>query len=82
MRLRHRSAKPIIPSPTGRVRFTGHVIGDGERFFRELEKMKLEGMVAKRADSVYVSGRTRAWLKIKTRAGREEMQKRSEAWYP
>jgi len=37
-------------------------------------------MVAKRADSLYVGGRTRAWLKIKTFAGREEMRKRSEAW--
>lgn len=46
----------------------------------ELEKRELEGMVAKRADSLYIGGRTRAWLKIKTMAGREEMRKRSEAW--
>ena len=56
------------------------VVGEGERLLVELEKKELEGMVAKRADSVYVSGRTRAWLKIKTIAGREEMRKRSEAW--
>jgi len=31
-------------------------------------------------DSLYVGGRTRDWLKIKTIAGREEMQKPSEAW--
>lgn len=37
-------------------------------------------MVAKRADSVYVGGVTRAWLKIKTMAGREEMQIRLETW--
>jgi bifunctional non-homologous end joining protein LigD len=71
----------ILPNQdTGRVRYTEHIVGDGERLFRELEKRKLEGMVAKRADSPYVGGRTRAWLKIKTKAGREEMRIRSETW--
>jgi ATP-dependent DNA ligase len=37
-------------------------------------------VVVKRTESLYVGGRTRAWLKIKTSAGREEMSKRSEAW--
>jgi bifunctional non-homologous end joining protein LigD len=63
-----------------RLLFIDHVIGEGQQLFAELEKRKLEGMVAKRADSSYVSGRTRDWLKIKTSAGREEMRKRSEAW--
>ena len=73
--------KRILPNQdTGRVRYTEHIVGDGERLFRELEKRKLEGMVAKRADSLYVGGRTRAWLKIKTKAGREEMRIRSETW--
>lgn len=48
--------------------------------FRELEASQIEGMVAKRIDSLYVGGRTKDWLKIKTSAGREEMRKRSEAW--
>lgn len=73
--------KRILPRQhTGRVRYTEHIVGDGERLFQELEKRKLQGMVAKRADSLYVGGRTRAWLKIKTEAGREEMRIRSETW--
>jgi bifunctional non-homologous end joining protein LigD len=73
--------KRILPKQdAGRVRYTEHIAGDGERLFRELEKRKLEGMVAKRADSLYVGGRTRAWLKIKTKAGKEEMHVRSETW--
>jgi bifunctional non-homologous end joining protein LigD len=63
-----------------RIRFTDHIIGHGERLFALLEKKGLEGMVAKRIDSVYFGGRTRAWLKIKTSAGREETRKRDEAW--
>ena len=42
--------------------------------------MQLEGMVAKRKDSVYSRGRSRLWQKVKTTAGRDEMQKRIETW--
>lgn len=60
---RKRLLKRILPKSTGRVRYTEHIVGDGERLFRELEKRKLEGMIAKgmiakRADSLYVGGRT------------------------
>lgn len=78
---RKAALKRILPRRgTGRIRYTDHVIGDGEELFGELERRGLEGMVAKRIDSLYIGGRTRAWLKIKTSAGREEMRKRSEAW--
>ena len=73
--------KKILPKrETGQVRYTEHVVGEGESLFDELERRQLEGMLAKRCDSIYAGGRTRAWLKIKTTAGREEMGKRSEAW--
>ena len=66
--------KRILPkSNVERIRYTDHVIGPGEKFFQQLERLALEGMVAKRANSIYVGGRTRAWLKIKTEAGRAEM---------
>jgi ATP-dependent DNA ligase len=42
--------------------------------------MQLEGMVAKRKDSVYAFARSRLWLKVKTSAGRATMQKRIETW--
>ncbi len=78
---RKAALKKILPKrETGRLRYTEHVVGEGESLFAELERRQLEGMVAKRCSSIYVGGRTRAWLKIKTRAGREEMQKRSEEW--
>lgn len=78
---RKAALKKILPRGTKqRARYTDHVIGKGERLLAELEKRQLEGMVAKRADSLYVGGRTRNWLKIKTMAGRAEMRKRSEAW--
>jgi len=73
--------KRILPRrDTGRIRYTEHIIGAGEELFAELERRQLEGMVAKRCDSVYASGRTRTWLKIKTSIGRDEMRRRSEVW--
>jgi bifunctional non-homologous end joining protein LigD len=39
--------------------------GDGATIFRHACWMDLEGIVSKRIGSRYVSGRTRAWLKIK-----------------
>jgi hypothetical protein len=41
--------------------------GDGAAIFRHGCAMGLEGIVSKRIGSRYVSGRTRAWLKVKTR---------------
>ena len=73
--------KRILPkSLTGRIRFTDHVVERGLDLFAALEVQQFEGMVAKRADSLYVPGRSKEWLKVKTRAGREEMKKRIETW--
>jgi len=73
--------KRILPKgKAGRIRYTKHFLGSGERLFGVIERMQLEGMVAKRKDSVYSRGRSRFWQKITTIAGRTDMQKRSEAW--
>jgi bifunctional non-homologous end joining protein LigD len=53
-----------------RFTYADHVFTDGERMYAEAEFLDLEGIVAKRADSPYVAGRTTAWLKIKTPIGR------------
>lgn len=48
------------------IRYVQHVMGQGEWLFGQILELELEGMVAKRVDSVYRSGeRTREWLKIK-----------------
>jgi bifunctional non-homologous end joining protein LigD len=78
---RKAALKRILPKRnTGRLRYTEHIIGEGEQLFSELEEMQLEGMVAKRLDSIYLFGRSRSWVKIKTAVGRAEMQKRSDTW--
>lgn len=47
------------------VRFSDHVVGRGREFFEEVCKMGLEGIISKRANSPYRSGRGRDWVKIK-----------------
>jgi bifunctional non-homologous end joining protein LigD len=49
----------------GPVRYTPHRNERGEEFFREACRRGWEGLIAKRADSVYVHGRSRDWLKLK-----------------
>ena len=57
--------REVLP-PTGPVRYSDHIPEKGEEMFRHLVGMGLEGVVGKRADSVYVGGRSRSWLKVCT----------------
>lgn len=50
---------------SGPWRYSDHVIGDGAGLYELARQRGLEGMVAKRADSPYESGRSRLWLKFK-----------------
>lgn len=54
------------------VRYGDHVQGQGPAFFAQACRHGLEGIIAKRADSVYRSGvRSRDWLKLKCGARQE-----------
>jgi ATP-dependent DNA ligase len=52
-------------SAGGAIQFSEHVLGSGACFFREVDRLGLEGMVSKRASSIYRSGRTETWVKTK-----------------
>lgn len=47
------------------VRYTQHRNGAGEEMFADACRRGWEGVIAKRADSIYVGRRTDAWLKFK-----------------
>jgi DNA ligase D-like protein (predicted ligase) len=56
----------------GPLRFNPHRRGEqGEEVYREACEKGLEGVIAKRADSPYRSGRSRDWLKLKCHAEQE-----------
>jgi bifunctional non-homologous end joining protein LigD len=47
------------------VRVADHVIGAGEKLYQSLCGAGQEGIIAKRVDAPYRSGRTKAWVKVK-----------------
>ncbi|MFN2323586.1 MAG: DNA ligase D [Trueperaceae bacterium] len=49
----------------GLVRYTDHVVGQGPAFFEQACQMGLEGMISKRADAAYRTGRGTRWRKVK-----------------
>jgi bifunctional non-homologous end joining protein LigD len=49
----------------GPLRFSEHIAEDGQALVRHACRMGLEGIVSKRADQPYRSGRSEAWLKTK-----------------
>jgi bifunctional non-homologous end joining protein LigD len=51
-----------VPSP---LRYSEHVRGSGPDFYAQACQLSLEGVVCKRRDAVYRSGRSRDWLKVK-----------------
>lgn len=55
-----------ILKPAKNVRYSDHIIGEGEKLYEAIAKVPLEGIIAKRLDSTYVQRRTPDWLKIKT----------------
>jgi bifunctional non-homologous end joining protein LigD len=55
----------------GAVMFSKHVIGDGKKLFALAQAKGLEGIIAKRRDSLYVGARSNDWRKIKTHRRQE-----------
>jgi bifunctional non-homologous end joining protein LigD len=54
------------------IRYGGHIEGNAAGLFREASRLKLEGIIAKRANAPYRAGRSPTWLKIKC-LGREDL---------
>jgi bifunctional non-homologous end joining protein LigD len=49
------------------VRLSEHLAGDARDVLEQACKLGLEGLIGKQADSVYASGRSKAWIKLKCR---------------
>jgi len=60
-----------LPKSESILRYSDHTRGNGARFFAEAAKLGLEGVVSKRADSRYRSGRGKDWQKSKSLARQE-----------
>lgn len=59
-------------SGNGVIRYSDHIVGRGQEFFAKVSDMELEGMMAKKTDSIYRQDyRSKLWLKIKTHKRQE-----------
>jgi len=56
----------------GVIHFSSHIEENGKDFYKTIQLEDLEGMMAKKKDSLYTPGlRTKEWLKIKNHKSRE-----------
>jgi bifunctional non-homologous end joining protein LigD len=55
----------------GRIRYVAHLVSNAEAVLSSASKMGLEGIVSKRLDAPYRSGRAESWIKSKCRPGQE-----------
>jgi hypothetical protein len=62
------------------LRFNEHLEGDGPTVFAHACKMGLEGIVSKRKDSAYRSGRSPDWLKMKNPEASAVKREAEEDW--
>jgi ATP-dependent DNA ligase len=60
--------------------FNDHIEGDGPTVFAHACKMGLEGIVSKRKGSMYRSGRSPDWLKMKNSAAPAVKREDEEDW--
>lgn len=62
----------ILPREHPILKYSDHVVGKGNKFFRAALDQGLEGIMAKRGDSIYqIGARTADWLKIKVNQRQE-----------
>jgi bifunctional non-homologous end joining protein LigD len=62
------------------LRLNEHIEGDGPTVFAHACKMDLEGIVSKRKNSPYRSGRSPDWLKSKNPASEAVRREQEEGW--
>ena len=63
LEVRKAALASIVAKAGPGIRFNEHIEGDGPTIFAHACKMGLEGIVSKRKDSPYRSGRSPDWLK-------------------
>ncbi|WP_442957840.1 DNA ligase D [Phenylobacterium sp.] len=71
LRDRKAALKTLLSDRGPRLRYVDHFERSGDAVLRSACRMSLEGIVSKRLDAPYRSGRGEAWTKAKCRAGHE-----------
>ena len=80
LQVRKATVASILAKARPGIRFNEHIEGDGPTVFAHACKMGLEGIVSKRKDSAYRSGRSPDWLKMKNPAHAAVKREEEEDW--
>ena len=68
---RKKALARLLRGRRGRLRYSEHFDAPGQEVYERACKLALEGIVCKRKDEAYVSGRGQSWLKVKCMARQE-----------
>jgi bifunctional non-homologous end joining protein LigD len=80
LEVRKATLSSVVAKADAGIRFNEHIEGDGPTVFAHACKMGLEGIVSKRKDSTYRSGRSADWLKMKNPACAAMKREAEEDW--
>jgi bifunctional non-homologous end joining protein LigD len=80
LQVRKATLASILAKASSGIRFNEHIEGDGPTVFAHACKMGLEGIVSKRKDSAYRSGRSPDWLKMKKVDAPAVKREEEEEW--
>src|SRR6516165_9550806 len=80
LEVRKAALASIVARASPGIRFNEHIEGDGPTVFAHACKLGLEGIVSKRKDSAYRSGRSPDWLKMKNPDAPAVTREAEEDW--
>jgi bifunctional non-homologous end joining protein LigD len=80
LEVRKATLKSVLVKAGPGLRFNEHLEGDGPTVFAHARKMGFEGIVSKRKDSMYRSGRSPDWLKMKNPEASAVKREAEEDW--
>jgi len=80
LEVRRATLASIVAKASPGIRFNEHMEGDGPMVFAHACKLGLEGIVSKRKDSAYRSGRSPDWLKMKNANAVAAKREAEEDW--
>jgi bifunctional non-homologous end joining protein LigD len=80
LEVRKATLSSVVAEAGAGIRFNEHIEGDGPTVFAHACKMGLEGIVSKRKDSPYRSGRSPDWLKMKNSNAPAVKREAEEDW--
>lgn len=63
---RHLALSKLVAGASSAIQFSDSIQGGGKAFYDAADALGLAGIVSKRANAPYVSGRSRSWLKTKS----------------